>query len=178
MIDMIKAAPDIALDDPLVGCPLAPAVFGLCHRSHGQANMLQSAMAASSGSEPVRDMPELRFEDRLQKVLNRALHDAVRDGGDTQGSELPRLAGLGDQLPSARARPIPARPQTVANLNEKGFAPLPLLNPFHRHPVDPGGATAFVAGYLAPGASQVAEIGYPIPQLAIARVGIIPAPLI
>ena len=35
-----------------------------------------------------------------------------------------------------------------------------------------------IAGNLAPGASQIAVIGYPIPQLAIASVGIIPAPLI
>ena len=35
-----------------------------------------------------------------------------------------------------------------------------------------------IAGNLAPGASQIEEIGHPIPQLAIATVGIVPAPLI
>jgi hypothetical protein len=140
--------------------------------------MLQSAVATPSRSEPVRDMPEVRFEDRLQKVLDRALYDAISDSGNPEESELPRLARLGNQLSSARTRSIPARPQVVAKLNEKGLAPLPILNPSHRHPVNAGGATAFVAGNLAPGAAQVAEIGYPIPQLAIASVGIIPAPLI
>ena len=46
--------------------------------------MLQSAVAASSWAEAIRDVPELRLEDRLQKLLDRALYNAVRyswDGG-------------------------------------------------------------------------------------------------
>lgn len=174
----IQATLDVALDDPLVGCSMTPAIFSLRDWSHGRANMLQSAVAAPSRAESIRDVPELRFEDWLQKMLDRALDDTVGDGRDTQGSEPPRSSRFGNPLPSARARPIPPRPQVVAKLREKGFAPAPVTNPWHRHPIDPSGATALIAGNLAPGAAQVAAIGYPIPQLAIASVGIIPAPLI
>ena len=67
-------------------------------------------MPSSSWAEAIRDVPELRLEDRLQKLLDRALYNAVRYSWNSQGSELPWLAWLGDQLPPARARPIPARP--------------------------------------------------------------------
>jgi len=117
-----------------------------------------SAVAASSRTEPVRDVPEVRFEDRLQKVLDRGLDDAVRDSGDSQGSELPRLARLRNELPAAGARSIPARPQLVAKFPKEGFASFTVPNPRHRHPVDPGGPTAVITGNLAPGAAQVAEI--------------------
>jgi hypothetical protein len=96
VINMIEAALDIALDDPLIGCPTASAVFSLRHRSHGHAHMLQSAVAASSGSKPIGDMPELRFKDRLQKILDRILYDTISDSGNAEGSELPRLARLRD----------------------------------------------------------------------------------
>jgi hypothetical protein len=152
VIDMIEAALDVALDDPLVRPPLASAVAGLRSRAYGHADMLQSAMASSSWAEPIRDVPEVRFEERLQKILDRVLNDAVSDSGDSQGSELPRLAGLGDQLPSAGARSIPARPQFVAKLHKECFAPFAVTNPQHRHPIDTGGTTAFVTGNLAPGA--------------------------
>ena len=100
------------------------------------------------------------------------------DRRNPQWSELPWLARLGNPLSPARARLIPTRPQIAAKLHEKGFTPLAITNLSHRHPVNPGGAITFITGNLAPGAAQVAGIGYPIPQLAIATVGIIPAPLI
>ncbi len=100
VIDMIEAALDIALDDPLVGRPLASAISGLRPRPHSHADVLQGAVAAPPGSEPVRDMPEGRLEDRLQKVLDRALDDAVAHGRNAQGTELPWLARLWDQLPA------------------------------------------------------------------------------
>jgi hypothetical protein len=97
-------------------------------------------------------------------MLDRALDDTASDGRDTQGSEPPRSSRLGNPLPSARARSIPPRPQVIAKLYKKGFAPAPITNPCYRHPVDPGGPTAVITGNLAPGASQVAAIGYPIPH--------------
>jgi len=77
---MIETALDIALDDPRIGGPPASAVFGLRSRSHGHADMFQGAMTASVGSEPVGNMPESRLENRLQKVLHRALYNAVTHG--------------------------------------------------------------------------------------------------
>jgi len=95
VIDVIETALDIPLDDPLVGCPLASAIFCRRSRTHAHADMLQGAVAASSGPKPVRHMPEASLEDRLQDILDRALNYAVTHGRDTEGSELPRLTRLG-----------------------------------------------------------------------------------
>ena len=100
VIDVVEAALDISFDDPLVGRPLTPAIFCRRSRSHAHADMLQGAVAASPGSKPVRHMPEASLEDRPQDILDRALNYAVTHGRDTEGSELPRLTRLGDQLPS------------------------------------------------------------------------------
>ena len=100
MIDVVETALDVSFNDPLIGRPLAAAIFGLHSRSHGLSDMLQGTMATSSRSKPVRDVPEAGLEDRLQYVLDRALHHAVTHCRDTEGSELPRLARLGDELPS------------------------------------------------------------------------------
>jgi len=82
VIDLIETALDIALDDPLVRRPAPPAVAGLGSRTYGHANMLQSAVAASSGAKPKRDVPELRFKDRLQEMLDRVLNNTVRHSRD------------------------------------------------------------------------------------------------
>src|SRR3712207_6109290 len=116
---MIEAALDVALDDPLIRRPLTSAVPGLGLRSHGHADVLQGAMAAASGPEPVGDMPEVRLEDRLHKILDRALDNAIAHGRDTQGAELPWLARLRDELPARWARLIPARPQVVSEAFEE-----------------------------------------------------------
>ena len=100
VIDVVEAALDISFDDPLVGQPLTPAIFCRCPRSHAHSDMLQGAVSASSGPEPVRHMPEASLEDRLQDILDRALNYAITHGRDTEGSELPRLTRLRDQLPS------------------------------------------------------------------------------
>jgi hypothetical protein len=104
LVDMVEAALDVAFYDPAVGRPVASAVAGLRPRSHGHADVLQGAVAASSGPEPVRYVPEGRLEDRLQKVLHRALYDAVAYGRDAQGAKLPWFARFGDELPAGRAR--------------------------------------------------------------------------
>lgn len=62
--------------------------------------MLQGPMGALSGPKPVGDRPELGLEDRLENCFDRALNDAVLHRGNAQGSELPRFARLGDELPS------------------------------------------------------------------------------
>jgi hypothetical protein len=100
VIDVVEAALDISFDNPLVGRPLASAIFCLRSRSHAESDMLQGAVASSSGTEPVRNMPKARLEDRLQDVLDRALNYAITHRRDAEGSELPRLTRLGDQLPS------------------------------------------------------------------------------
>jgi hypothetical protein len=100
VIDVVEAALDVSFDDPLVGCPLASAIFCRCSRTHTHADMLQGAMAAPSGPKPVSHMPEASLEDRLQDILDRALNYAITHGRDTEGSELPRLTRLRDQLPS------------------------------------------------------------------------------
>src|SRR5271163_1196235 len=56
VIDVVEAAPDISFDDPLVGRPLTPAILCRRPRSHAHPDMLQGAMAASSGPKPVRHM--------------------------------------------------------------------------------------------------------------------------
>ncbi len=178
VVDMVETALDVPLDDPGVGRLPTPAVARFCSRPDRHADVLQGTMTALCGSKPVGDVPECCLENRLQKVLDRALNDAVGDGGNTQGSELPWFARLGDQLPAARAWSIPSHPQVVAKPSEEDLASLTGANTRHRSPVDPGGATAFVGGNAPPGAPQVAEVCHPVPQIAVAAVGIGPAPLV
>src|SRR3974390_1709390 len=90
MIDVVEAALDISFDDPLIRRPLASAIFSLHSRSHAHADVLQGSVAASSGSEPVRHMPEAGLEDRFQNVLDRTLHHAVTHCWDTQGVGISR----------------------------------------------------------------------------------------
>jgi hypothetical protein len=107
---------ETTLDDPLVGRRMASAVLSFRDRPNGRTDMLQSAVAASSGSKSIRDMPEVRLEDRLQKVLKRVLYEASGNRRNAEASELPRLAWLRDPLPSAGTRSLPARSQVVAKL--------------------------------------------------------------
>jgi hypothetical protein len=65
-------------------------------RQESHADMLQSAMGAPSGPEPVGDIPKLRFEDRLHESFDRALNDAVFDRGYTERSELTRFSSFWD----------------------------------------------------------------------------------
>ena len=196
MIDVVEAALDVALDDPLIGRPLAAAVIGLGSRSHGHADMLQGAVAAPSWSKPVRHVPERRLEDRLQKVLHRALNDAVANGRDpstahpsllrrpwplagfAQGPERPRLARLGDELPTRWARSIRAIPQVVAKAFQKCRLSQSRANALDRRPIDACRAAAFVAGDPPPGAPKIAGIDDPVPQISIGVMGVCPAPLI
>jgi hypothetical protein len=61
--NLVKTALDVALDNPWIRQSAPPIVLVAFLRQGGSAEVLQSAMTASSGPKPVRDMPELRFED-------------------------------------------------------------------------------------------------------------------
>lgn len=111
MTDVIEAALNISLNDPIVWQVMPPSIRRASARENGSPDMLQSSVTASSATKPVRDTPELRFEDRLQKVLDRALYYAILDGRNAQWTELPRLAGLGNQLAPRRTRSICASAQ-------------------------------------------------------------------
>lgn len=178
MINVIKAALDVALDDPLIRRALASAITGLRSRTYRHADMLQSPVTASSRSKPIRDVPERGLEDRLQQVLDRPLHEAVGDSGNAQGSELPRFTRLWNPLPAARARLIPSRSQVVTKPLQESLASHPRANAFHRLPVNSGSPSAFVRGDLPPRTSQVARVSDPVPQLSIAAAGICFTPLI
>src|SRR5580704_8879300 len=108
---MVEAAFDVALDNPRVWQPAPPFVLIAFLRQSASAEVLQRAVAATAGSEPVRNMPKLRLEDRLQQEFDRALNDAILDRGDTQGTELPWFSGLGDENAPGRAGPICAGAQ-------------------------------------------------------------------
>jgi hypothetical protein len=98
--------------------------------------------------------------------------------GTAQRSELPRLTRLWNPLPATRARLIPSRSQTVTKLLQESLASHRRANASHCLPVDSGGSSAPVRGDPPPRTSQVARVGYPVPQLSIAAVGICFAPLI
>src|ERR1700686_67851 len=98
VIDVVKAALDIALDHPRIRQAVpAPILFPFM-RLDGHPDVLQGAMRAPSGPKPIGDRPELRLEDRLQECFDRALNDAILDRGNTQGSELPWFTSFGDEL--------------------------------------------------------------------------------
>jgi hypothetical protein len=77
MRNMIEAAFDVTLDNPRVRQLAPPFVLIAFLRQGGSAEVLQCAVAATAGSKPVRNMPKLRFEDRLQQEFDRALNDAI-----------------------------------------------------------------------------------------------------
>ena len=124
MVDVVEAALDVAFDHPLVG-RLMPQAVGLAHAPgpQGHPDVFERAMASSSRPEAVGDMPEARFQDGLQKLLDRALHHAVCYRGNTEGAELPRFTRLGDELAAARARHISAAPQCTAKLAQEACSP-------------------------------------------------------
>jgi hypothetical protein len=66
-------------------------------------------------------MPEARLEDRFQKMLDRALHDAIGDSRNAQGSEFP-FAWLGNPFPATRTG-RPSATQLVAKPIKKDLAP-------------------------------------------------------
>ncbi len=97
VVDMIEAAVNVPLDLPLILGVVTFSVYCACLAwPRGHAKMLECAAAAPTRTESVRDMPEACFEYGLQKLLDRRLHDAIRDRGNAQGSELPWFARLGD----------------------------------------------------------------------------------
>src|SRR5262245_12062662 len=100
MIDVIEAALDVALNYPAIWHTVPSPIRPLLQRQDGPSDMLCSPVAAAAGSKPVRDVPELRLEDRLQDVLDRGLNDAIGDRRNAQGSELPWFSGLRDELAS------------------------------------------------------------------------------
>ena len=156
---MVKTAFDVALDNPWVRQPAPPIVLIAFLRQGGSAEVLQSAMAASSGPKPVRDVPKLRFKDRLQQEFDRALSDAILDRGNTQGTELSWFSGLGDENASGWAGPICAGAQFSLKLFQKTLLTLVGANVPHGHPVDPGSACASIRSYAQPGAAKSADVG-------------------
>ena len=123
-------------------------------------------------------MPESRLEQRLQKLLDRALYHAVGDRGNPQGSELPRFARLGDELASARAGSKCSLPKCLPQVLQVGPFAHVATNASHGLPVDARCAFALVPAHAPPRASQIADIGYPIPQIAIGIFGMCLTPLI
>ena len=110
---------------------------------HHHPDMLQGPMAAPTGPKPVGDMPESGLEDRLQNLLERALHHPVLDRGNAQGTGSPRLARLGDRSSPGRARSVGNRHNAVPPLCHSGKSPLPCwieCSPLsaHRSPVSGG----------------------------------------
>jgi len=97
MTQVIEAAFDVAFYNPWIRQPAPMAILVAFPRLNGQSDTFQGAVGAPSGPEPVRDIPELRLEDRLQKYFDRALDDAILDRGNAQGSELSWFTGLGNE---------------------------------------------------------------------------------
>src|SRR5215469_436173 len=144
MVEIIEAALDVALYNPSVRQPAPSAVLIAFVRQESQADVLQGAVRAPSGSEPVGDVPELRLEDRLQKRLDRALNDAILDRGNAQRSDLPWFTGLGDEFAPRRAWSICAGAQFVLKLFEEALLTDPAPDAAHGHPVDPRRAAASI----------------------------------
>ena len=113
---------DVAFNHPLIGSIATHSIRPASARTNGLPDVFECAVAAPSGPEPIGDLPESRLEDRLQD-LDRALHHAISNGGDTKGSELPRSARLRNPLPpgatvgSCRSAAPPAtRPERAVRL--------------------------------------------------------------
>ena len=106
VVDVVEAALDVTLDDPGIWQPGPVTIRVPLARLDDRPDILQSAVRAPSGPEPIGDPPELCLEDWLQKYLDRALNNAILDRRNAQGPELPRFPGFGNEFASRRARPI------------------------------------------------------------------------
>jgi hypothetical protein len=154
VVDMIEAALNVPLDNPLIRGVVTFSVYFACLAwPRGHTNMLECTVAAPTRTESVRDMPEACFEYGLQKLLDRRLHDAIRDRGNAQGSELPWFARLEDEFATARTRPVGAAPECSVQFSQVRACTLLLANAAHGHPVDTWCALPFVPGHAIPGAS-------------------------
>jgi hypothetical protein len=91
-------------------------------------------------------MPKPSLKDRLQNLFHRALDNAVFDGGNAQGTELPRLAGFRDHFPSRRTRAVLASPQFFPYFGQVYLLPLFPVYARHRFPVDSWCSFAFIPG--------------------------------
>ena len=66
MTDIVETAFDVSLYHPGIRQPAPPTILIAFLRLDSHSDMLQGAMGAPSGPKPVRDIPKLRLEDRLQ----------------------------------------------------------------------------------------------------------------
>jgi hypothetical protein len=144
VIDVVEAALNVAFYHPGIRHFVPASIRSQLARLDGHPDMLQGAVCAPSGTKPVRDRPKLRLEDRLQECFDRALDDAIFNCGDTQGSELPWFAGLGNKFASRRTGPVCARAQFHPQFFEKALLTNPLLDVPHSYPVDPSRTFALV----------------------------------
>jgi hypothetical protein len=149
-----------------------------CPGSHRHPDVFQCAVAAPSRSKPVRDVPKAGLEDRFSDLFDRALYDAVADGGDTQGAELPWLTSFRNETSPAWARSVSADSQILSKLGKKGVLSLIAANGPHRYPVDSWRSPASIRGYASPSTPDVAWVGDPIPQLPVCLAGVCLAPLV
>jgi len=136
VIDVIETALDVSFDDPLVGHRMSLAICRLGSGPHGHADVFQSTVASSPGPKPVRYVPKLSLEDRLQDLLDRSLNDAVLDSRNPQGPEFPWFASLRDQFAPAGARAVAAVPQFLSEPGHKRYFTFRSANTPNRPPVD------------------------------------------
>src|SRR6266540_3769229 len=111
----------------------APASPGLIDQD------LQGIVRRASRAKPERALEEVGLEDRLDRRLQRRLHDPVADSGDRKRPLL-RRTGLRDEDPARRQRSIALRPQIRGQLVEQPLDPV-LLDLREGDPVDAGRAT-------------------------------------
>src|SRR6266511_2606093 len=95
----------------------APAFPGLIDQD------LQGIVRRASRAKPERALEEVGLEDRLDRRLQRRLHDPVADSGDRKRPLL-RRTGLRDEDPARRQRSIALRPQIRGQLVEQPLDPV------------------------------------------------------
>src|SRR5262249_8147065 len=138
----------------------------------------ERAMTSASWPKAIRNMPESRFEDWLQKLFDRTLNDAVGDRWNPQGSELPWFTLFGNKFSATRTWTVPPQPKLASKLIQIGRLAQLAANASHGLSIDTWRLPALIPDNPSPGTSQIADISYPIPQITIRMMEICSTPLI
>jgi hypothetical protein len=110
--DLPETGGDVRLGDP------SPAIPRLIDED------LERVVLRPLGPKPKRARQEVRLEDRLNDDPRGGLHDAVADSRNRQWPLLGRPAGLRNEHPASRERPVAAVPQIRGQLVKQPVNPV------------------------------------------------------
>ena len=135
---LVEARRDVGFEHPVV---LAGAEV---------VDLGDRVLGPTFGAKTVTHRLKIRLKDRLQDQHQGSLHQPIHRAGNTQPSELPRLAGLGNQSFPRRQRTERAALQPVPRVRQKGHDVGVIGDERGDHPIHPRGARPLISPHPVP----------------------------